>query len=204
MSRREMEREKYREALVPALIVSAVVHALVLGLGVYGVPMPEADDGSAEERAERWEENSIHVVSVRPRSSRAAAQRADGGAPARASGAASTAVAEPSVRDPSVAAVSTERVRAVEAVPVALRTETRERERLSATELAGMFPGGDQMPEATSRAAREVSGEPRDVGDRFRTLGGTRSAGPRGGGCTVGPGAIVDRRFPQGITIGGG
>lgn len=204
MSRREMEREKYREALVPALIVSAVVHALVLGLGVYGVSMPEADDRSAEERAERWEENSIHVVSVRPRSSRAVAQRAGGGAPARASGAAAVSVAAPSVRDPSVAAVSTERVRAVEAAPVVLRTERRERERLSATELAGMFPGGDQMPRATSRAAREVSGEPRDVGDRFRALGGTRRAGPRGGGCTVGPGAIVDRRFPQGITIGGG
>lgn len=206
MSRRDLEKRKFREALVPGLIVSVAVHAVVLGLGAFGVPAPETRDRAEEERLDRWEENSIRMVAVRAASSRAR----DGGArePAPAAGSPSETVAritvDASPARPSAPATSlaTEPV-AAPVVAVPLRPERRER-RLSATELAGMFPDGGQMPRATSRAAREVSGEHRDVGDRFRALGGTRRAGPRGGGCTVGPGAIIDRRFPRGITIGGG
>lgn len=54
-----------------------------------------------------------------------------------------------------------------------------------------------------SAAAREVSGEPRDVGDRFEGAGGTRRAGPSGGGCTANTGTIIDRRFPRGLAGGG-
>lgn len=206
MSRRQMERRKYREALVPGLVLSAVAHALVLGMATFGVSLPEDTDDAAEDRAERWEENSVQLVSVRPRSAPSAEARSAAGARANDDAAAeadAAAVAAPRVRAAASApVVATERVDAP-LVAVRIRGERRQEGRLSATQLAGMFPGGDQMPRPTSRAAREASGEHRDVGDRFRALGGTQRAGPSGGGCTVAPGAIIDRRFPQGITIGG-
>lgn len=202
MSRRNLERRKYRKALVPGLIVSAAVHALILGVGAFDVPVTEDSDRDAEERTERWGDNSIRVVSVQPRTSRTVAERAVASAPARAT-ADAVAVAAPAVHVPSAGpSVSTERVRSAAAVTSALDAGRQDRERMSATELAGMFPGDDQMPRPASRA-REVSGAHRDVGDRFRALGGSRRAGPRGGGCIVAPGTIVDRRFPRGITIGG-
>lgn len=206
MSRRDLEKRKFREALVPGLIVSVAVHAVLLGLGAFGVPAPETRDRADEGRLDRWEENSIRMVAVRAAPSRAR----DGGAgePAPAAGSPTEAVARATVdappeRAPAPAPTVAAEPVAVPVVAVPVRTERRER-RLSATELAGMFPDGSQMPRATSRAARAVSGEHRDVGDRFRAPGGTRRAGPRGEGCTVGPGAIIDRRFPRGITIGGG
>lgn len=206
MSRRDLERRKFRQALVPGLIVSVAVHAVVLGLGAFGVPGAEARDRADRERPDRWDESSIRMVAVRAAPSRAR----DGGAgePDPAAGSPSEAVARatvdaPPARAPSPAPTLAAEPVAVPVVAVPLRTERRER-RLTATELAGMFPDGAQMPRAASRAARAVSGEHRDVGDRFRALGGTRRAGPRGEGCTVGPGAIIDRRFPRGITIGGG
>lgn len=206
MSRRDLEKRKFREALVPGLIVSVAVHAVVLGVGALGVPVPETPDRAGEERLDRWEENSIRAVAVRGGSARSPA----GGAarPAAAMSSPSEAVARATVDASPVRAtdpaptLATEPV-AAPVVAVPLRSERRER-RLSATELAGMFPDGGQMPRAASRAARAVSGEHRDVGDRFRALGGARRSGPRGDGCTVGPGAIIDRRFPRGITIGGG
>lgn len=207
MSRRELERRKYREALVPGLVLSAVAHALLLGLGTFGVPSwtdGEADR-EARERAERWKEESIEVVTVRPAPARTAAESRAGEAPARAGSAeaaASAAVAS-TIRTPSSPAVALEPVEAASPV-VALRAERREEERLSASDLASLFPGRSEMPKPTSRAAREVSGEARDAGDRFRAVGGTRRAAPRGGGCVVRPGSAINRRFPQGITIGGG
>lgn len=182
---------------------------MVLGVGGFGVSLPDAGDGhpDPDERADRWMENSIRTVAVRARSSRAARDeatdlaRADRSAPEAA---ATATVAAPPVRPAARApAVSADRVDAP-LVAVALRGERRERERLSATDLAGMFPGGDETPRPTSRAAREVSGEHRDVGDRFRGLGGTQRVARRGGGCTVTPGTIIDRRFPRGVTPGGG
>lgn len=210
MSRRELERRKYREALVPGLVLSAVAHALLLGLGTFGVP-PWTDgeaDREARERAERWKEESIEVVTVRLAQARTAAESRAGEASTRAGTAeaptaAASAAEASTIRTPSSPAVALEPVDAASPVS-ALRAERREEERLSASDLASLFPGRSEMPKPTSRAARETSGEARDAGDRFRAVGGTRRAAPRGGGCVVRPGSAINRRLPQGITIGGG
>lgn len=204
MSRREMERRKFRQALVPGLVLSAVAHVLLLGLGGFGFPTwTEAPpDRTREDRVEEWEEESLEVVRVRARSSRPANGPAAGATSARPAERAAASAPAPVVRVPSAPALAAKPVH-VPSVVVAVRAEERE-ERLSASDLAALFPGRSEMPSPTSRAAREASGEPRDAGDRFRGVRGTRRAGPRGGGCVVRPGTAINRRFPEGITIGGG
>ena len=205
MSRREVERRKFRQALVPGLVLSAVAHVLLLGFGGFGVPTwTEAPpDRTREDRAEEWEEESLEVVRIRrARPSRAAGGPAAGATSTRPAERAEASASAPVVRAPSAPALAAKPVD-VPSVVVAVRAEERE-ERLSASDLAALFPDRSEMPRPTSRAAREASGEPRDAGDRFRGVRGTRRAGPRGGGCIVRPGTAINRRFPEGITIGGG
>lgn len=204
MSRRERTKRQYRRALVPGLVLSVVAHALVLGLGGFDVPLWDDGETAEEDRVERFEESSLQVVAIR--SPTAARQRAsddagEAGSPLR-SVARPSGAAAPAVRPPSSRNVTVEPVRRPTAVPT-LRPDERRRGRLSATDLATLYPGSNEMPRPTSRAAREASGEHRDVGDRFEAVGGTRRAGPSGGSCTGAPGAIVDRRFPQDIPSGG-
>lgn len=211
MSRRQEERASFRRAWTAGLAVSVAAHALLLALGAVGVPLWPDDESAAEEReerGERWEERSLQVVSVRAAGADAASA-SDAAAPSEASArsvAASggEAGAVPAVRRPETASLDVEPAR-VPTVAVTMPAEVREEERLSATELAGMFPGRDRMPRPTSRAAREASGPARDVGDRFEGIsrGGTRSAGPRGGGCVVNPGSLINRRLPRGLPFGG-
>lgn len=214
MSRRELERRKYREALVPGLVLSAFVHVLLLGLGTFDVP-PWNDAGpdrELRERSERWKEQSMELVTLRPASGLAAAEspaaRAASGAEAGKEAATAERAPAIRIRPPSTSSVVLEPVTAPSPV-FAVRLERLERQedeedrRLSASDLAALFPGRNETPRPTSRAAREASGEARDVGDRFRSVGGTRRAAPRGGGCVVRPGTAINRRFPEGITIGG-
>lgn len=205
MSRRELERRKYREALVPGLVLSALAHVLLLGLGTFDVP-PWSDAGpdrDVRERAERWKEQSMELVTLRAATETPAAVAASGAGAAKES--AARVERAPAVRPPSTSSVALEPVTVPSPVITARleRQEDEEDRRLSASELAALFPGRNETPRPTSRAAREVSGEARDVGDRFRAVGGTRRAAPRGGGCVVRPGAAINRRFPEGITIGG-
>lgn len=204
MSRRDVERRKFRQALVPGLVLSALAHALLLGLGGFDVPAwtDAPPDRTREARAEEWEEESLEVVRVRARSSRPANGPAADATSARPVERAAASAPAPVVRAPSAPALAAEPVD-VPSVVVAVRAEERE-ERLSASDLAALFPGRSEMPRPTSRAAREASGEARDIGDRFRGVRGTQRAGPRGGGCIVRPGTAINRRFPEGITIGGG
>lgn len=205
MSRREVERRKFRQALVPGLALSAVAHLALLGLAVLEVPAREESDPNRErqERAEERREKSLEIVTVRPRPDRAAASRPAGASPAaRPSATAAADAAAPAVGAPSARRVATEPVD-VPSVVVAVRTEERE-ERLSASDLAALFPGRSETPRPTSRAAREASGDPGTAGDGFRGVAGTQRAGRRGGGCVVRPGTAINRRFPEGITIGGG
>lgn len=207
MSGREEGRRRYRRALVPGLLLSAAAHVLVLAL--VGLDVPAIDVGEAPD-AERYQRSSLEVVAVRSRPARGseAPDRARGalspeqaGVSAPAAPAASP-VDAPAVRVPRSPDLTAEPVPRTATSP-ALRLEERRRERLTATELAALSAGSAQMPRPTSRAAREVSGEPRDVGDRFEGAGGTRRAGPSGGGCTADPGTIIDRRFPRGLAGGG-
>lgn len=207
MSRREVERRKFRQALVPGLVLSAVAHVLLLGLGGFGVPTwtDAAPDRTREDRADQWEEESLEVVRVRPRPTRVArtaGSPAAGATSARPAERAAASAPAPAVRATAAPALAAEPVD-VPSVMVAVRAEERD-ERLSASDLAALFPGRSEMPRPTSRAAREASGEARDAGDRFRGVRGTQRAGPRGGGCIVRPGTAINRRFPEGITIGGG
>lgn len=204
MSRRETERKNFRRALIPGLVLSLVAHGLALGLLAFDVPLwpSDAEDATREERAERYTERSLEVVALRsPRSS--PASPAEEAAAAEASArAAEASTAAPSVRSPSTPSVSAEPVEAPTVV-LAVVAERRDERRLSATDLAGMFPGRSQVPKPTSRAARKASGEARDVGDRFEAIGGARNAGPRGGGCTTNPGSLINRRIPSDLTAGG-
>lgn len=209
MTRREVERRKFRQALVPGLVLSAVAHLALLGLGAFEIPgrEPTTPDREREARAEEWEEKSLELVTVRPDPERAerAAGNPEAGAPSadRASEAAATAGAA-TVRVPPASGVAADPVE-VPTAAIAVRTgDTREtEERLSASDLATLFPGRSETPKPASRAAREASGEPRSIGDDFRGVRGTRRAGARGGGCIVRPGTAINRRFPEGITIGG-
>lgn len=208
MSRREVERRKFRQALVPGLALSAVAHLALLGLAVLEVPAREESDPNRErqERAEERREKSLEIVTVRPRPDRAAASDPAGAPPAgRPSATAAAGAAAPAVGAPSARRVATEPVD-VPSVVVAVRREEREdrEERLSASDLAALFPGRSETPRPTSRAAREASGDPGTAGDGFRGVAGTQRAGRRGGGCVVRPGTAINRRFPEGITIGGG
>lgn len=208
MSRREVERQKFRQALVPGLVLSAVAHVLLLGLGDFGIPAwTEAEpDRDRQERAREWEEETLEVVTVQPRpvrAARAAGSPASGAtSPARPAETAATSAPAPAVRAPSAPALAADPVD-VPAVMVAVRARERD-ERLNASDLAALFPGRSETPKPTSRAAREASGETGNAGDRFRGVRGTQRAGPRGGGCVVRPGTAINRRFPEGITIGGG
>lgn len=214
MSRRELERRKFREALVPGLVLSAVAHALVLGLGHFGPPSWQPDEAPErpEEVADRWQDRSLRVVATRSEPAPAAESRAasgaatSDGAPSRAAPSAADAggADAPAPRTPSrTAGVTVEPVEAPSA-DVSLAAEgDGEEGRLTATDLAELFPGDGEMPEPASRAAREASGPARDVGDRFEAVGDTRRAAPRRGGCVVRPGAVINRRFPEGITVGG-
>lgn len=203
MSRREVERRKFRQALVPGLALSAVAHLALLGLAVLEVPAREESDPNRErqERAEERRDKSLEIVTVRPRPDRAAASDPAG----RPSATAAAGAAAPAVGAPSARRVATEPVD-VPSVVVAVRREEREdrEERLSASDLAALFPGRSETPRPTSRAAREASGDPGTAGDGFRGVAGTQRAGRRGGGCVVRPGTAINRRFPEGITIGGG
>lgn len=205
MTRREVERRKFREALVPGLVLSAVAHLAILGLGAFEVPGWEsaAPDREREARAEEWEEKSLEVVTLRPRPNRRASSPEAGAASAhRPSETAAAGAAAPTVRTPSASSLAAE---PVDVPTVALAVPTHEtEERLSASDLAALFPGRSETPKPTSRAAREASGETGNAGDRFRGVRGTQRAGPRGGGCVVRPGTAINRRFPEGITIGGG
>lgn len=206
MTRREVERRKFRQALVPGLVLSAVAHLALLGLGAFEIPGRESTtpDREREARAEEWQEKTLELVTVRPDPERAAGSRDAGAASAdRASEAAGTA-GPATVRVPPAPSVAADPVD-VPTVAIAVRTgETRETdERLSASDLATLFPGRSETPKPASRAAREASGEPRSIGDDFRGVRGTRRAGARGGGCIVRPGTAINRRFPEGITIGG-
>lgn len=213
MTRREVERRKFRQALVPGLVLSAVAHLALLGLGAVEVPGWETTepDREREASAEEWEERSLEVVTLRPRPDRGASSPAARArsAPRPPESSAASAGPAPEVRPPSASSAAAERVD-VPAVAIAVsRQETEEEtseadERLSASDLAALFPGRSETPKPTSRAARAASGEPRSIGDQFRGVRGTRRAGARGGGCVVRPGTAINRRFPEGITIGGG
>lgn len=206
MSRRDAARRQYRRALVPGLVLSAVAHALVLGLLALDVPLREDPRDRAVKPADRAQETGLEVVALRQRDARRPASTpGDGAAPPAETGerASEAAVRAPAVRTPPSREMVTERVEApAGAVPVPM--DERREERLGAAELAALFPGSDEVPRPTSRAAREASGEPRDVGDRFQAVGGTQRAGTRGGGCTVTPGTAINRRFPQDLEFGGG
>lgn len=204
MSRRDTTRRQYRRALVPGLVLSAVAHALVLGLGGFDVPLWDDGETAEVDRVDRYEESGLQVVAVRPTSARQRASEETGEA-----GSPSRAVARPpggdrarAVRPPRSRSVTVEPVSRPTAVPT-LRPDERRRGRLTATDLATLYPGSSEMPRPTSRAAREASGEHRDAGDRFEAVGGARRAGPGGDSCSGAPGAIVDRRFPQDIPSGG-
>lgn len=203
MSRREMERRKFRQALVPGIVLSLLAHVVLLGLGSFGLPAwTEADSNrDQQERAREWEEESLEVVNLRSRAARGAKSPAAAASSARPAERMASGAPAAAVRAPSSPAVAAEPVD-VPSVMVVVAAEERE-ERLSASDLAALFPGGSEMPKPTSRAAREASGESRDAGDRFSGAGGTRRAGPRGGGCVVRPGTAINRRFPEDITIGG-
>lgn len=216
MSRRELERRKFREALVPGLVLSAVAHALVLGLGHFGAPSWQPDEAPdrPEEVADRWQDRSLRVVATRSEPAPAAESRAasaaatSDGAPSRAAPSAADAggADAPAPRTPSRPVSTGVALEPVEApsADVALAAEgSGDEGRLTATDLAELFPSDGEMPEPASRAAREASGPARDVGDRFGAVGDTRRAAPRGGGCVVRPGAVINRRFPEGITVGG-
>lgn len=202
MTRREVERRKFRQALVPALAVSALAHLVLLGLGAFEIPgwEPTPDRAQQEARAEQWQERSLEVVNVRPAAERSAAGPTSDAASAERSSGASAAA--PTVRTPSAPRLAAEPVE-VPSVVVALRAEETE-ERLSASDLAALFPGRSEMPRPTSRAAREASGEPSTLGDQFRGVRGTQRAGARGGGCVLRPGTAINRRFPEDIILGGG
>lgn len=216
MSRRELERRKFREALVPGLVLSAVAHALVLGLGHFGAPpwQPEEAPERPDEVADRWQETSLRVVATRHEPAPAAES---GAATAEATSDVATSRPAPTGADAGAADGAAPRTPArpatngpapepVEAPRADLRLAAEgdgEEEQLTATDLAELFPGDGEMPRPASRAAREASGPARDVGDRFGTVGDTRRAAPRGGGCVVRPGALINRRFPEGITVGG-
>ena len=208
MSRREVERRKFRQALVPGLVLSVLAHVLLLGLGGVGVPTwtDTPPDRTPQDRADEWKEESLEVVTLRPRPTRAArtagSSAAGASSPARPAERAAASAPAPVVRTPASPALAAEPVD-VPSVRVAVRAEERD-ERLSASDLAALFPGRSEMPRPTSRAAREASGETHDAGDRFRGVRGTQRAAPRGGGCIVRPGTAINRRFPEGITIGGG
>lgn len=199
-----MERRKFRQALIPGIVLSLAAHLLLLGLGNFGLPSWTDTDSNRdrEERAHEWADRSLEVVNLRPRAVRKARNPAAGAASSdrRADRAASSAPA-PAVRAPSSPARAAEPVD-VPSVMVAVAAEEGE-ERLSASDLAALFPGGSEMPKPTSRAAREASGESRDAGDRFAGARSTRRAGSSGGGCVVRPGTAINRRFPEDITIGG-
>lgn len=208
MSGREEGRRRYRRALLPGLVLSAAAHVLVLAL--VGLDVPEIDLGEDVD-AERYERSSLEVVAIRSTPARRSEAPADRTRAARSSGkvgvsapaaSAARSADAPAVRLPRSSELTAEPVPRPASSP-ALRLEERRRERLTATELAALSAGSAQMPRPTSRAAREVSGEPRDVGDRFAGAGGTRRAGPSGGGCTANPGTIIDRRFPRGLAGGG-
>lgn len=208
MSRREAERRKFRQALVPGLVLSVLAHVLLLGLGDVGIPAwtDAGPDRDRQERAREWEEESLEIVTVRPRPARAAAEggipAAGASSPARAAERAEALAPAPAVRAPSASAPAPEPVD-VPVVTVAVQVEERD-DRLSASDLAALFPGRSETPNPTSRAAREASDETGDAGDRFRGVRGTQRAGPRGGSCIVRPEGAINRRFPQDITIGGG
>lgn len=204
MSRREMERRKFRQALVPGIVLSLLAHLVLLGLGNFGLPAwTNADSNRGhQEQAREWEEERLEVVNLRSRAVRAAKSPAAGAASsARPAERVASSSAAPAVRAPSSPALAAEPVD-VPSVMVVVAAEEQE-ERLSASDLAALFPGGSEMPKPTSRAAREASGEFRDAGDRFSGARGTRRAGARGGGCVVRPGTAINRRFPEDITIGG-
>lgn len=202
MSRREAERQKFRLALVPGLLLSAVAHALLLGLGTIGVPLPGETEPAERERSEQPKERAIEAVTVRPEPTRTADGRT-GSVASRGGSAEATATASaPRVRASPSPGAAMEPVEAPSVV-VAVRTERTEEERLSATDLAGLFPGGNEMPKPASRAAREASGEAGNAGDQFPAVGDRRRAASRGSGCVIRPGTAINRRFPEGITIGG-
>lgn len=209
MTRREVERHKFRQALVSGLVLSAVAHLALLGLGAFEVPGWETTepDREREARAEEWKAESLEVVTLRPRPDRSASRPGDGARSARRppETPAVSAAPTPEVRPASAPSVAPGRVN-VPAVAIAVsREEANEAdERLSASDLAALFPGRSETPKPTSRAARAASGEPRSIGDQFRGPRGTQRAGARGGGCVVRPGTAINRRFPEGITIGGG
>lgn len=202
MSRRDSTRRQYRRALLPGLVLSVIAHALALGLGGFDVPLWTDGETSEEDAVDRFQETTLQVVAVRRTEARRTSRADVDGASSASAGPAEAGAGAPAVQPPRSP------VLAVEPVPVPapappLRSEERRRERLSATDLAALYPGSSEVPRPTSRAAREASGEYRDVGDRFGGAGGTRRAGPRGGECTASPGTIIDRRFPEGTTIGG-
>lgn len=205
MDRRDDTRRRYRRALVPGLVLSIVAHALLLGLGGLDVPLRDGDDRADRERAERHREPSLKVVAIRPSEAPPeATASSEASSPVRApSRSAAASDAPPAgVRSPAAPTFAAEPVPVPTAAPV-LGADGRRDERLTATELASLFPGSDQTPRPTSRAARRVSGEHRDVGDRFQGAGGARRVGPRGGSCTANPGTIIDRRLPRDVTAGG-
>lgn len=204
MSRRETVRREYRRALVPGLLLSVAAHVLLLGLGAVGVPPWEETEPAPDERTTERSEQVMEVVDVRPAPARTPARsveasRPDTDDPAEAG---LREAAAPSVRTPSSTALHAEPV-PVPAPAAVIPVERRREDRLSATDLAALFPGDGDVPRPTSRAAREASGDGRRAGDGFRAPDDTRRVAPRRGGCIVRPGGVINRRLPRGIVIGG-